>query len=77
MQSVPRISLPELILGGVQTTSIFGSLGQGHFSAFIYVVQNELRDNATTVKPALGGYLWHLRWCLLNRGVCLIQVRVT
>lgn len=43
---------------------------QGHFSAFIYVVKNELRANATTVKPALGGHSWHLRWCLLNRGVC-------
>lgn len=73
MQSVPRISLPQLILGGVQTTSIFGSVHktpQVHFSAFIYVVQNGLRANATTVKPALGGHSWHLRWCLLNRGVC-------
>ena len=47
MQSVPRISLPELILGGAQSTSIFGSVEkkppQGHFSAFFYVVQNELR----------------------------------
>ena len=73
MQSVPRISLPELILGVVQTTSIFGSVNKNLLkdtSSFIYVVQNELKANATTVKPALGGPLWHLRWCLLNRGVC-------
>lgn len=28
MQSVPRISLPELILEGAQTTSIFGSVNK-------------------------------------------------
>ena len=36
-----------------------------------------INQSILTVKPVLSGHPWDPHYCLLNRGVCLVQVHFT